>query len=72
MYRKFRKARRSRKSTPRPLIKTLKAGFTTKTGRIHMLEGAVVFGLLSATSYGMGAFSYLNNLGLQVKAKMGA
>ena len=36
-----------------------------------MIQGAVVFGLLSATSYGMGAFSYLNNMGQQMLSKVG-
>ena len=65
------KNKKKRRRSPQALTTTLKQGFKTKTGRIHMIEGAVLFGLLSATSYGMGAFSYLNNLGLQLKSKVG-
>ena len=67
----YRRKKKMRRRSPQALTTTLKQGFKTKTGRIHMLDGSIVFGLLSATSYGMGAFSYLNNLGLQLKSKVG-
>ena len=67
----YRRKKRIRRRSPQPLTTTLKQGFKTKTGRIHMIQGAVVFGLLSATSYGMGAFSYLNNMGQQMLSKVG-
>lgn len=70
MYKKKRRVSKRRGS--QAITTTLKQGFKTKTGRIHMLEGAVFFGVLTALSgSAMGAFSYLNGLGVQLKEKAG-